>query len=96
MTNPNSLVHRTYTSFVSETPVPETNKPNTPQEKKKQSNVKAQLQEALDILPDSKTHWETTIEHLNNVSNSFKIKLSFLSRFGTLQEIRQRQSHQER
>ena len=66
-------VQRTYSSFVSETPVPETNKTSTPQEKKKQGNVKAQLQEALDILPDSKTHWETTIEHLHNVIFTFEM-----------------------
>jgi len=83
MKRPKSLpVQRAYTSFVADTPVPETNNKtaNLGEQNEQKGNartqsiseIKSRLQTALDILPDSKTHWETTIEHLHNIRDIAK------------------------
>jgi len=83
MKRPKSLpVQRAYTSFVAATPVPETNnKPAKLGEQNEQkenartqsiNEIKSRLQTALAILPDSKTHWETTIENLHNIRDIAK------------------------
>ena len=90
MKRPKSLpVQRAYTSFVAATPVPETNnKPAKLGEQNEQkenartqsiNEIKSRLQTALAILPDSKTHWETTIENLHNVNQAMFLKIHRLN-----------------
>ena len=73
---PKSLpVQRTQYSFMPESPVPndetEEKEPEANLPRQRSTNqLKNQLTQALEVLPDSKAHWETTIENLHNVSYS--------------------------
>ena len=60
---PKSLpIRKQYSSFVDSSPKPNHASPN------RRMTQKTKLQNAIDTLPDFKTHWETLIEHINNVS----------------------------
>jgi len=70
---PKSLpVQRTQYSFMPESPVPndenEEKEPEANLPRQRSTNqLKNQLTQALEVLPDSKAHWETTIENLHNI-----------------------------
>ena len=77
---PKSLpVQRTQYSFMPETPVPnDENEEKEPVEnlprQRSTNQLKNQLSQALEVLPDSKAHWETTIVNLHNVIYNFTKK----------------------
>jgi len=59
---PKSLpIRKQYSSFV------DSPKPTASPNRRASITAKTKLQEAIDTLPDFKTHWETLIEHINNV-----------------------------